>query len=275
MGAARQRREAELFGTPSSDNTSVLPVWKELSFPLFAFLAAPIFYWVMMPLGASMSMWIHEFGHAFFAWFSGYYATPFFGVTFITNQSWGVTICFSILLGTLGYFSWQKRSPFLIAVFSLMFLVQFVFRFFLSSEQQIQAIIWGGNGGTLWIATLMVISYHYRLPETTYWSILRYIVLFVGALVFFTSIKTWWEFEHGVREMPVGVQAMWGLHSDPDRLMDEFGWKQFELVGSYLRTGYICLAIIVINYLVSAARVVLLGQSPLKDYDHFKTGHFE
>jgi hypothetical protein len=270
---SQQKKEKEKRISDLHD--AQIPVWLEVSFPILAFLFAALFISSAPALGWALGLWPHEFGHAFAGWFRGVAATPFLGWTnYGHGQSWSVTICFSVLLGLLGYLSWKEKSPFLVVIFALMFVVQLYFRFALSDFEWELRAAWSGQGGEFWIGTLMIMAYHYRLPERTYWIVLRYVVLLFGAVVFFRSMHLWLDVQSGAMDIPWGA-LFDQCHGDMDQLRDNHAWTNAEIISSYTRMGYVCLTAIVVNYVVNVVRVILLGHRPLKNYDAMKNGNFE
>jgi hypothetical protein len=117
METQRQQQFASPTASPLSPSQNIL-------IPIGAFLFAALIKLVFPALTWSISMIVHEFGHAFSGWWGGVAATPFLGWTsFEAHRTWMTTICFSLLMGILGYKSFEKRSYFLVATFATMFLV--------------------------------------------------------------------------------------------------------------------------------------------------------
>lgn len=231
--------------------TRKIPIWVEMGLPIAAFLLAPLFK-VILP-GPAFT-WIHEFGHASAAWFGGVRAIPLpMGWTnWGGEREWAVTICFTILIGLLGYLSWQKRSYFLMTILSLIFVAQIYFRFFLSMGELEAMIVWMGTAGEFWISALFVIAYQFQLPKEIHWHPLRYLFLFLGAASFFVQMQKWIQISKGLDDMRMGHLVMiTGAHLKTDtlRLVEDWAWTEAEIIQSYLSLGKICIVVMIINYI--------------------------
>ncbi|MCB1197097.1 MAG: hypothetical protein KDK51_01895 [Deltaproteobacteria bacterium] len=237
--------------------------WFDWFLPILAFGVAPLFKMIFRKLSWALSMWTHEFGHAFAGWWGGVAATPFLGWTnFAPHRSWYVTLCFTFLLGALGYKSWQKKCHFLTLTFFCMFFVQLYFRFALSEYKLDFMFSYLGIGGEFWISTWLVMAYHHTFPKETHWEYLRYVALFVGALVFLNIFTLWWNISHGQADIPWG--SLWGGddHGDMNSLMLEHGWGPKRMITSYLRLGYICMMLMGLHYLLWGVKLFLKKDKP-------------
>lgn len=235
----------------------------EIGAPIAVFALAALIVWLMPGLAWSVSMWIHEFGHAFAAWFGGIAATPFLGFTsYGAGQSWVVTICFTILLGLLSYLSWKNKSYFLVATFAGMFVMQMYYRFVLTEGELSAMCSYMGIGGEFWISTFFIVAFHYTFPPKVHWQFLRYPLLLNAAITYMNVLKLWVDVSHHRRDLPWG--SMWGGDDvgDMNSLVNDWAWTQSEITSSYLRLGYYCLAVIVINYIVQASRALAKMKKP-------------
>ena len=239
---------------PKVSTNDQTPWWLELGFPVFALALAPILLWAFPILTWATSLWVHEFGHAFAGWFGGRAATPFVGWTSLSgDRSWTVTICFTVLLGILGYKSWEGRSPFLVLTFILMFLAQLYYRFAMSNSQLGCWISFMGIGGEFWISTWFLVAYHYRMPEATHWHVFRYVGAFVGAFTFYNIYSLWLQVASGKRDVPYG--SLWGDSGDMDNLRDVWLWSPDLITSRYLTLANACIALMMVNYLFQVVRV--------------------
>lgn len=244
-----------------SVNAPILSVRMDIILPLIAFLFAWLMKMILPKLVWALSMWVHEFGHATTAWFGGMAATPFLGWTTRSGErSWTVTMCFTALLGILGYKSWEKKSYFLVVTFILFFFTQMYFRFVINEEKLDFMFSYMGIGGEFWISTWLIIAYHYYFPEYTQWRVLKYAALFVGAFVFFNAFSMWKNIYHGYAEFPWGSLWSGEDHGDMNTLRDEFGWQTFQITSSYVKFGTICVTIIIVHYIFQIGRFFIFSE---------------
>ena len=241
-----QKRQGE-FAALTGD---FIPPSVELWLPPIAFVLGILILWMMPFLTWMMCMWPHEFGHAFAGWLGGVASTPipFAGFTsYSGTRSWIVTGCFSTLLILLSYKCWKPKSYFLIFTFLGLFIAQFYYRF-QDADRLRMWQAYGGIGGEFWISAWLIMAYHYRFPEKTYWHVFRPIFLLMGSITFFHNMHLWIAISHGKAQIPWG--ALWGGHGDMNQLVDNWGWTPPMITESYLRLGYICLAILVLHYVL-------------------------
>lgn len=248
----------ELF---KSVHSPILSGRADVAMPMVAFLLAWLIKLIFPKLVWAVSMWVHEFGHATTAWFGGVAATPFLGWTTMGGErSWIVTICFTALLGILGYKSWEKKSYFLVGTFVIAFLTQMYFRFVLNEENLDFMFSYMGIGGEFWISSWLIIAYHYDFPEYVQWRLLKYVALFIGAMVFLNALMMWKNISHGYAEFPWG--SLWGGedHGDMNVLRDEFGWQTLQITSSYVKLGTVCLLIVIVHYIIQVARFFIFAE---------------
>lgn len=247
----------------------------EFSSRTFLILALPVAF--LLALGAQYfppaqflfylaTVQIHEFGHAFMAWLSGRRALPLFiGWTNVNpERSLSVYICFAFLIGVTIWKSCQHRAWYLVGVGGVLLLFQAWFTFRLDVDQFEALMVWGGVAGELWISTLLVIAFYFKMPDRMRWDFFRYISLFVGAYTFLHIYLHWRQIANG--EAPVPRGTMWGGETDAggdmDRLMDDFGWSSQQLIRSYMRTAHFCMLGMAGTYLAFLAHSFLPKAPP-------------
>jgi hypothetical protein len=100
-------------------------------------------------------------------------------------------------------------------------------------------IVFGGDGGALVLATILMATFY--APRTTAlyksWG-LRWGLLAVGALAFMHVYATW---SGPVEDLPFGEIEGVNL-SDPSLLTEMYGWSALQLVDRYLRLAMVCFA---------------------------------
>lgn len=228
--------------------TATLPWWTELVIFLGLLIVAWVFTKAMPTLTWKLSIWIHEFGHAFPSWFSGIAATPLpIGWTNTSaHQSWMVTLCFSFLMIAFSILSFQRQAYFFSISFALGFLVQFYFRFLDYSTIQFW-ITYMGQGGEYLVSAWIIMAFHHYLPRETYWDILKYPLGFIALITLIANIETWFGVAKGIKEIPWG--ALWGDGGDMENLRDIHGWSAVKMGSSYYKLGLFTLIMLAIHFI--------------------------
>ena len=197
-------------------------------------------------------MWVHEFGHATIAWFSGYRAMITFGATITTlEKSNFVYFGILFLLGLTFYTGWKekKNSPMIVAVTLIM--LQFILTWIVSYSDYVTLMAFGGIGGEFYLSTLLIIAFYWRLPEKFYWDFWRFGAVAIGAITFFSSFTKWHNIKVGRDNIPWGT--LWGGRGDSggdlNILNDYSGWSANQIIGTYVSLGNICFMVIISFYL--------------------------
>lgn len=217
----------------------------------------PIAFFVAFAMGFAdfltwfIGMWIHEFGHATIAWFSGYRAMITFGAT-ITALEKSNFVYFGILflIGLTFYNGWKedKKSTMIICV--IFAIIQFIFTWMIGYRGYTILMAWGGIGGEFYLSTLLIIAFYWRLPEKFYWDFWRFGAVIIGAITFSSSFLKWHSIKIGNTDIPWGT--LWGGRGDSggdlNILNDYGGWSANQIIGTYINLGNLCLLIIIIFY---------------------------
>jgi hypothetical protein len=237
-----------------------LPVWLDVVLPLVIVFFSYVLVWSNPLICWYLASNIHEFGHASAAWFGGAFAIPIplgqLSFT-LTKPSWWFTLFFSTILFALTYHCIKRKLYFLASTFLLTFIVQIYFRIFFSNEKLKWVISWMGMGGELWIAAWMMIAYYYKFPKKMYWMYFRHIIFLIGSIVFFYNLNRWLNIRAGIGSIPFGSDM--GGRSDAGGDMNKLssiGWSDVEIISSYLKFAYICLSLIIFNYLVHSIKLL-------------------
>jgi hypothetical protein len=192
-----------------------------------------------------LSMPIHEFGHAFMAWFCGRAAMPTLWKT-LTADSRGVL---TPMLVTAAIIYTMVRTRLIrnwivtwMCVGLLLF--QVICTLLISSQSASALITFGGDAGAMVFGTLLMTSFFYGKNTQLYRGSLRWGFLVIGAGAFVDTFSTWWSARSDVDAIPYGEIEGVGL-SDPSRLTDTYGWTQTAMVHRYVNLGLLCLAVLV------------------------------
>jgi len=113
-------------------------------------------------------------------------------------------------------------------------------------------IVFGGDGGALVLATILMATFYAPRESAIYesWG-LRWGLLVIGALAFLHVYVSW---SGPVENIPFGEIEGVNL-SDPSLLTEMYGWSVLQLVDRYLRLATVCIVVLLALYvwgLVSA-----------------------
>lgn len=235
-----ERREQEEFALLAFDN------WKVNTFvpPL---LLGLVFLANLSPLKMLLTgfqVWMHEFGHATAAWLAGWKATPLpIGWTPVEPEHsnfvyFGLLLMFVILF--IAGFKERKVWPMLAAV--VLAGVQAYMTWGMSEFRKEFWMIFGGVGGEFYLSTLFMMFFFVQLPEKFKWGACRYVFFLIGATAF---LHIWWHWRdvyRGLEEIPFGslVNGEEDAGGDMNKLMDQFGWKKFDIRRTYHLLGNGC-----------------------------------
>lgn len=229
------------------------PVSHALALPAAALIAVIINGGAGSGILGFFHVWIHEFGHATVAWLGGRRALPLpFGWT-----SWqperSATVYFALLflLGVLFSAGWRDRLRWPMALAGGLAIVQFFMTWRLSAPSIEFWVTFGGIGGELYLSTLLMISFYFRLPDKWRWDFWRYVALVIGASAFWENFLLWHRVRTGQAQIPWGsILGAGDAGGDMDRLSWQFGWSDGRIIDSYSRLGEACLLILIVAYLV-------------------------
>lgn len=197
-----------------------------------------------------IKIWFHELGHATIAWLAGRQALPLpIGWTSYNPQRspW----VYLGLLTLLGLLFWAgrregKRWPMVLAV--ILAGVQFVFTWLLSANTFTLLFSFGGIGGEIYLAALLIVGFYFPLPEYFRWDFYRFPVVLGAAFCFWGQLWLWQQIPRGKASIPFG--SMWGEaeQGDMNQLVNTYGWTPGDIMGTYGAIAHLCLFAIVAVY---------------------------
>lgn len=242
------RKTAQQNRDPFSFHNQSINQW---ALPI-AFLLSIVLHWIGIDaLLLGMRIWIHEFGHAVVAWFSGRQATPLpFGWTNVNpDRSWIVYLCFFTLWNLLFYTGWKEQKRFAMGIATIAVLCQFCMTWFLSQDQFEMWLAFGGVGGEFYLSTLLVLGFYVPLPDRWRWDFWRYPALFMGASTFVNIFSFWHQVKRGLADIPWGsmLNGSGDAGGDMNQLRD-FGWSDLHIIHSYIAIGQVCFWLMVVVY---------------------------
>jgi hypothetical protein len=188
-----------------------------------------------LPAGM-LAMVLHESGHAITAWLTGRWAVPLLWVTLHGDErSWFIVLLLMSVIGAGGFLAWKMERWGWVCAAGALLVVQLIF---LGLPHAEAVIVFGGDGGALVLATILMATFYAPRESALYqrWG-LRWGLLVIGALSFMHVFRTW---SGTIEDIPFGEIEGVNL-SDPSLLTEMYGWSVAELVARYLRLATVCL----------------------------------
>ncbi len=203
----------------------------------------------------SIRIWLHEFGHAFIAWWSSRAATPLgLGWTsYNLEPSWFVTLCFLFLMGLGAYKAWIHQYFYWATICMASIVMLFLFTFVWSHHTFQWAFYFGGVAGEIYLSSILIIGFYCDGPRKIRWDFLRFPVLLAATYVFVESLKLWSGVLSMTHEIPFGT--LWGGQGDAggdmNQLRDVFDWSERHIAGVYWRWIVLCGVAIFVVWIIA------------------------
>jgi len=226
------------------------------SLPL-GILATLLLTWLVIPVVFLewFTVWFHEIGHAVIFWLSGRPATP---LSFGPGIGWTsghlepnlfTRICFTFLIGVIGFQGIKHRSRFLIGLAAALLMGELYF-WFIADEDTWEAImIFSGIGGQMILGALLVVGFYYRLPDPLRWDFFRFPALAVGLFSYGKCAWLWTQIHQGRALIPMGsFRSNQDAGGDMNRLLAGHLWDEGFLIRVYVFTALICGLVILGHY---------------------------
>jgi hypothetical protein len=166
-------------------------------------------------------------------------------------RSWFIVLLLISAIGAGGFLAWKMERWGWVCVAGVVLVAQFIF---LGLPHAEAVIVFGGDGGALVLATILMATFYAPRESALYkrWG-LRWGLLAIGALSFMHVFRTW---SGSIEDIPFGEIEGVNL-SDPSLLTEMYGWSVTQLVERYLRLATVCLVVLLALYvwgLISAYR---------------------
>lgn len=191
---------------------------------------------------------LHELGHATVSWFCGFNAVPTFWKT-ISPSDRGIAASLLLFVGIAALANFARRNMnsgwVLIAAFLL--LMQGIGTFMVTERDAQQYILFGGDGGGMVLATLLMLSFYFGKGTQFYAGGLRWGFLGIGAAAFADMFMTWVRSANDRLEVPYGLTG--GEPTDSFKLINYHTWSWEQLIGRHVTVGVICLFVLLVFYL--------------------------
>lgn len=196
--------------------------------------------------GSLVSMPFHELGHAMASWLGSRFAVP---LPFFTVWSYEQSLPFGLVvaaaLGGFAFYSWRERRRFGLVVALGLLSLQLVGSCFLPARLSLMCQILAGALGELVLGALVLVAFHFPLPDRLRWDFWRWPALLPGAVCFGHATLTWLRAASDPRHIPWGAAIGDESDGDMNRLVRDFGWSAAELGGFYSQAA--CLSALAIG----------------------------
>ena len=194
------------------------------------------------------TMPVHELGHATVAWFCGFDAIPTVWKT-ISSTERGVVASFLLFVGILALANYGRRKmESAWVVIAACFLVLQGYGTFILSERDAEMYItFGGDGGGMVLATLLMVTFYFGKETQLYKGGLRWGFVFIGSSGFADMFMTWFRSLSDRANVPYGLTG--GEPTDAFKLISYYSWSWEELIDRHVNIGIVCLAVLLVFYL--------------------------
>ncbi len=236
---------------PTESSISRSDALKELKYRALALPVALLVARMLAGTGFRMvagmlAMVLHESGHAITAWLTGRWAIPTLWVTIHgEGRSWSVVLILTATLLFGGFLAWKTQRWGWVCTAGAALLLQL---FFMSLRDYTQdaLIVFGGDGGALILATILMMTFYAPRESKLYqsWG-LRWGLLVIGALSFMNVYRLW---SGPFEDIPFGEIEGVGS-SDPTVLTEQYRWSVLQLVDRYNRLAMFCFAALIAVYI--------------------------
>ena len=209
--------------------------YRLLALPLALLLARLIAGTGVRVAVGMLAMVLHESGHAITAWLTGRWAVPLLWVTMHgETRSWSVVLILMSAIVFGGFLAWKAQRWGWLCIAGAVLLLQLIF---LSAPNPVALIVFGGDGGAMVLATILMATFYAPRDSALYksWG-LRWGLLTVGALTFMLVYRMW---SGPYEDIPFGEIEGVNL-SDPSLLTEVYGWSVKQLIDRYLHLAAVC-----------------------------------
>jgi hypothetical protein len=163
-----------------------------------------------------------------------------------------------LLLGAAGI---KERKFWPVVIALVLIAVQYQMTWRLSDYGKDFWVVFGGVGGEFALSTLLMLAFWVRLPDKFKWGAVRYLFFLIGAMAFLAIWERWRHVYRGLEELPFGsiINGEDDQNGDMNRLMDEYGWKKFQIRRTYWLLGWWCWAALAAVWLIHAVGADRIG----------------
>ena len=194
------------------------------------------------------TMPVHELGHATVAWFCGFNAVPTLWKT-LSPSDRGIAASFVLFVGIVSLANYGRRNMHngWVIVAAFLLLMQAIGTLMIAERDAEQYILFGGDGGGMVLATLLMLSFYFGKETQLYTGGLRWGFLGIGAAGFADMFMTWWRSASDRLQVPYGLTG--GEPTDAFKLINYHTWSWEQLISRHVTVGVLCLLVLLAFYL--------------------------
>ena len=196
----------------------------------------------------AFTMPVHELGHATVAWFCGFNAVPTLWKT-ISPSNRGIAASFVLFVGIVSLANYGRRhmQNVWVVIAAFLLLMQGIGTLMVSERDSQQYILFGGDGGGMVLATVLMLSFYFGKETQLYKGGLRWGFLGIGAAGFADMFMTWWRSASDRLQVPYGLTG--GEPTDAFKLINYHTWSWEQLISRHVAVGVICLLVLLGFYI--------------------------
>jgi hypothetical protein len=188
--------------------------------------------------GSLVGMPFHELGHALTSWLSSRFAVPLpFFTIWHERQSLPFGLVVAAIIAGFGLRSWLEQRRFGVALAGTLLVLQLGLSWLVPARSTLMLQILGGALGEIVLGALVLVAFHFPLPDRLRWDFWRWPALLPSSLCLANALLLWSRAARDVRHMPWGAAIGDESDGDMNRLVNGFGWRAKELAAFYLKVA--------------------------------------
>ncbi len=196
-------------------------------------------------------MAFHELGHAIAGWMTGQAAIPTYGFTILFGESVFFHVIFLGALAGGAYYGYIEESPFLRWLCTGLFVISLGVWAIARGPQIMMIFSLGGFLGEIFISSIFICSFYYRLPPRIYWDFFRYFFVLISFIVLFKSYATWSRAKQSPGHLPMSGSIHSATDkSDTEKLLESKFWTGSTLPNFLVKAHQLCFFVILGHYLI-------------------------
>lgn len=207
------------------------------------------------------SMYVHEFGHAFFAWMSGRMAMPLIGITFVFEGKYPFIFAMMLAVsGFLSYLAWKEKLYFMLISFVSIFLGS-IYLYNLDDQKAQLMFIFGGCAAQILIPGWMILAAGFKSFKFFYMDFFKYFILPLGIVWFIQPTQMWTKARTDRTAIPYGsgmANDETGHQSGDINRLIAMGWSEQKVVSNYFKL----VKLFGFAFVIQAGYLILLSRVP-------------